>query len=621
MYEELERVHFEQLHHYIQHALDIVVNEHELSDGGNFEDDIDRNTYAADRSKDILVCTVCGSENARRKLICEGCKRRDGLKAARTLRKLANPSSEKSQPASVVTEEMHLQEDEEQSEKSQHARYQHIPSAHRGATELTVGMPTFLNPNSSESVTLIMRHIGIACGVSRYESGEREWSFVCCDGRPHSLYHKILDEALICNLCGSSFSTRSDYRDHHKMVHEERDPSCSREFDWVYLRIGGGHYEMNVMKAYFELNWKPFLEKMCELMGFTSDNAKHFAKTCKDHHVAWQLLLTFHTSALQEMVVPYVRSIRSTEETATVSGFFRFYKQSMASNTNAAYLQLQVFRFSQAIINFRMGMRRNNSQLVKSAQFYLKELFYGRCHPHYQNIELFDCIQYKFMPVEVKAVWDKNVSFSTSGDSSKGQDLDFLLEEKNKAIKQYLPSGSIPSDETWRSICCNLKFFENIQEKLTKLLGLEKVSDYGTKTVDVQNAITAFRPVVRHHLVKNHDQLLSLSGEKLHPDLANFLELATLKRIDKINSDILGEERTTRVTEPVFITKEEANNYKTKLSRPELAELIRNMLFEMPEDELRHHYSTVFDSLDEQTSSKSAYLTLYYELKDITSRD
>ena len=64
------------------------------------------------------------------------------------------------------------------------------------------------------------------------------------------------------------------------------------------------------------------------------------------------------------------------------------------------------------------------------------------------------------MPEEVKACWDNNTSFSVSGNKSKGQDLDFILEEKNKAIKQYLPSGSVPSDETWRNICCNLKFLK-----------------------------------------------------------------------------------------------------------------------------------------------------------------
>ena len=39
------------------------------------------------------------------------------------------------------------------------------------------------------------------------------------------------------------------------------------------------------------------------------------------------------------------------------------------------------------------------------------------------------------MPKEVREILDQNASFTVSGDKSKGQDLDFILEEKNKAIK------------------------------------------------------------------------------------------------------------------------------------------------------------------------------------------
>ena len=64
---------------------------------------------------------------------------------------------------------------------------------------------------------------------------------------------------------------------------------------------------MNLVKAFFELNLTPFLEDMCITLGFATDNAKSFAKNCKDHHIAWDLLMTFHTSALRELVLPYVR--------------------------------------------------------------------------------------------------------------------------------------------------------------------------------------------------------------------------------------------------------------------------------------------------------------------------
>ncbi|CAC5408748.1 recQ [Mytilus coruscus] len=44
----------------------------------------DKNTHNEERRKDIFICTLCGTENTRRKLVCEGCKKREGIKVART---------------------------------------------------------------------------------------------------------------------------------------------------------------------------------------------------------------------------------------------------------------------------------------------------------------------------------------------------------------------------------------------------------------------------------------------------------------------------------------------------------------------------------------------------------
>lgn len=612
-------MHYEQLYHFIKHAIETVVEEHTMEGSENaFMDNIDKNTHNEERRKDILICTLCGTENARRKLVCEGCKNREGIKEARTKKSNGSCSTVSSTNIKTAskTQEILLTDNSNQDEYS---RYQHIPSNHQNPTSVTVGMPAFVNPNSNESVSLVMRHIGINCGIKRYGGSERSWAFVCCDGRPHSLYHKILEESILCNYCQKPFQSQKVYKDHHKSCHQNLTPSCSREFDWVYMRIGGGHYEMNALKAFFELNWIPYLEKMCELMGFNSENAKYFAKTCKDHHLAWQLLLTFHTAALNEMVIPFVRSLMNTNDEPTVENYFKFYKQFQAQNPNHAYLHLQVCRYSQAIINFRMGIRRNNSQLVHSAKFHLKELFYGRCHPHYQNIELFDSIQYKFMPEEVKASWDNNTSFSVSGNKSKGQDLDFILEEKNKAIKQYLPSGSVPSDETWRNICCNLKFFETIQEKLAEILGLGQQTDYGTKLIDISNAITSFRPVLRKHLAAMVDDHQSVSGRKLHLNLVKFLETSTQKRQDKIDSSILGI-NIEKSSGPVFITDDEEELHQKKMTKAELKNNITKLIEKLSENvELQTHYVAILESLNDTNTNKDTYLTLYFELKDVTA--
>ena len=46
-----------------------------------------------------------------------------------------------------------------------------------------------------------------------------------------------------------------------------------------------------------------------------------------------------------------------------------------------------ISRYEQGIINFQRGIRRNNRNLVQSAKYHTKELFYGRPHPIYLKIE------------------------------------------------------------------------------------------------------------------------------------------------------------------------------------------------------------------------------------------
>ena len=58
------------------------------------------------------------------------------------------------------------------------------------------------------------------------------------------------------------------------------------EFDWVHLKPGGGHFEMNSIKAFVELNWIPFFSELANQMGFDTMNGQLLAKHCSDPHKA-----------------------------------------------------------------------------------------------------------------------------------------------------------------------------------------------------------------------------------------------------------------------------------------------------------------------------------------------
>ncbi|CAG2187549.1 unnamed protein product [Mytilus edulis] len=177
----------------------------------DFEDEIDKQDFHESRKKDILICTLCGSENARKKLICEGCKEKK-----QSLREKEKP---------VLTEELNSNSTERKENTANYSRFSYVSTNHKGPTAVSMGMPTFQNPNSSESVAMILRHIGMQAGIKRYgKDNNRDWTFVCCDGRPHSLFQKILNEAVICTHCLSnkacsdkaSLHQKEEYTQHHK---------------------------------------------------------------------------------------------------------------------------------------------------------------------------------------------------------------------------------------------------------------------------------------------------------------------------------------------------------------------------------------------------------------------
>lgn len=92
------------------------------------------------------------------------------------------------------------------------------------------------------------------------------------------------------------------------------------------------------------------------------------------------------------------------------------------------------------------------------------------------------------------------------------------------------------------------------------MLGTKNPTEYGTKTIDIDSAIKAFRPVLRKHLAHSVDSFDSLEGTKLYPGLLEFLTHSTQKRMPKIDSDILGQ-NLKKSTEPVYITKTEEEIY------------------------------------------------------------
>ena len=80
------------------------------------------------------------------------------------------------------------------------------------------------------------------------------------------------------------------------------EPKHYREFDWVIPMIGDGHYLMNLMKSFIEINWVTYFSYLTRQMGWETEKAQQAAKACSDTHKTFQLLCIFYYGSLQAAV-------------------------------------------------------------------------------------------------------------------------------------------------------------------------------------------------------------------------------------------------------------------------------------------------------------------------------
>lgn len=85
------------------------------------------------------------------------------------------------------------------------------------------------------------------------------------------------------------------FEEHQNQHPDEENLRHIREFDWVMIHTGDGHYEMNLMKSFVELNWDGFMAVLAKRMGWTSEAALKAAKHCYDNHKTWQLVSWYFT--------------------------------------------------------------------------------------------------------------------------------------------------------------------------------------------------------------------------------------------------------------------------------------------------------------------------------------
>jgi hypothetical protein len=462
---------------------------------------------------------------------------------------------------------------------------------------------------------LVLRKIGKECGITRYGGTKRQWIVVVCDGLPYSLALTVLKETKVCDVCNESFLGDDKLEQHFQTHHPNENVLFYHEFDWVILKIGGGHYEMNMLKSFFELNWVPFMSQFSRLYGFKTEKAQNYAKSCKDNHKAWFMLLAFHIGSINELVLEYVRECMRNNKTPKAEEFLSQNK--IGKSPNFLYLQEQVFTYSQSIINLRMGTRRNNVPLILAAKDKGKGLFHGRNHDKYQMIEIYEALYYELFPSELRGFLDKCQSHSKSGNPSKGQDFDFVLEEINKVTKMWIPKG-VPSQKTWLKVCRNIDDLEMLRITHQQLLGKVE-SEVGYRNPDLTPAVLAWRVHLRMSDYLKADVLCSISGEVLDEDLMKYTEIAMSKRFHLVNDVFLGVECEPVVHYPVFVTTKEREKYldiKNK-TKTEIGVEIEKLLVHIDDVDAHNLFDAKYRKVKGKT--KGRILELYFEIKRIVA--
>ncbi|XP_060557718.1 uncharacterized protein LOC132718104 isoform X2 [Ruditapes philippinarum] len=295
--------------------------------------------------------------------------------------------------------------------------------------------PTMVNPCSYDSVTNVLKHVKDQVGVGE----KRQWSCVGCDGLPYILGSRIIDR-------------NNDLKD-------------------LLLIPGYGHLEMNVVKSCFKLLWDISLQDLAQMLGFRTPRALVCCQNCTDHHKAWMMLKIFLFGTIDELLYTYVSFIRIEKQTPTVDGLYAYKAQS--EDKNYRFMCDVLLNYVLAVFVFRCGVRRNNYRYIMAGKCKFMKLFYGFNQTYYQEIMFRDLKARVFAPEEVKQFLENTESFSISGDHSKGEGGDFVLEAVNGRAKRWLPPG-IPTQNHWLKVCRNLDSLQKIKDNTFNQLDLKQ---------------------------------------------------------------------------------------------------------------------------------------------------
>ena len=225
LFSELDKEHYNSLYHIIETNIKSVAAE-QRNTNGKVTDFIDDKI----EKESCLICTVCEKDGLlipylKTKWKCDICH----TQLNKTV-KNSTTQIEKVSACHVVlnsdTKKFQKKITEESNE-----RYEQIQSNHpTQILEVTVGKPTFVNSNSYQTCTEVLRKIGSEAGIEHYDGKKRQWVIIKCDGLPFRLCFNIIKDMYTCSICNTSHLKKEAFVKHSMSKHSKL-VGYYREFD------------------------------------------------------------------------------------------------------------------------------------------------------------------------------------------------------------------------------------------------------------------------------------------------------------------------------------------------------------------------------------------------------
>lgn len=95
-------------------------------------------------------------------------------------------------------------------------------------------------------------------------------------------------------------------------------------------------------------------------------------------------------------------------------------------------------------------------------------IFYIQKHPRYQKFNALDLAELVNIPKDLRyAVYRESLRISETGT---GQGVDFLLEQRNKAMKNFVISSGVPTPDQWIQASSSLQSLEKVKCFITLII-------------------------------------------------------------------------------------------------------------------------------------------------------